>query len=129
VEKNINHEAGEGLDIGETNKSKTYRIWTPCDNIYVTIASKNEEPDKIDFIRISGGTKDNECGCSFLDSLADLLTFSIRRIRNIHESRAICKNLRMHRCNKVKPNREHITSCADALGRVLEKELLKGEIP
>jgi hypothetical protein len=73
----------------------------------------------VDFVKIFGSSRSNECGCSYLETLGDLLSFSIRRIRNKHEAVAICKALRDHKCNKQTPNPEHITSCSDALGRVL----------
>jgi hypothetical protein len=109
--------------IGTTSVSKTYRKFTPCGNIYTTITFKDDEPNRVDYIRISGCSKENECGGSWFETLADTLTFCVRRIRNTHEADAICKNLRQHRCNKIIPNREHITSCADAIGRVLEEVL------
>jgi hypothetical protein len=102
------------------NKSKTFRKWTPCGNIYIQVAFKADSPDKIDYILIDGGNKEIDCGKSWLQSLADILTFSIRRIRNQHEADAIVKNMRGHRCNKYVPNKDHVGSCVDAIGQVLE---------
>jgi thiazole synthase ThiGH ThiG subunit len=59
--------------------------------------------------------------------MADLLTFSVRRIRNEHEAQAIVKNLRYHKCDRILPNKDHITSCVDAIGQVLEQEFTKIE--
>ena len=110
-------------ELGTTYKSTTYRKPTGCGHIYISIIYKNDEPEKIELIRIQGCTKTNDCLNSNLESISDLLTFSIRRIRNIHEARAIVKSLKNHRCNRVIPNKDHITSCVDAVGRTLEEVL------
>lgn len=109
-------------DIGTCCNSKTYRKVLPCLTLYVCINYKEDK--KIDYIKIYGG-QHGEVGCgeTFFQALSDLLTFSIRRIRNEHEAKAIIKTLRYHKCNKRIPNEEHLTSCADAIGQVLEKEL------
>ena len=110
--------------IGTSYKSRTYKKITGCGSLYTTIAYRNDEDrgEKIEFIRITG-EKESACGASYNESLSDLLTFSIRRIRNIHEARAIVKALRHHRCNKVFPNQDHTLSCADAIGQTLEEAL------
>ena len=110
--------------IGETWKSATYMKTTGCGNIYITLAYSKDKPRKIEFIRISG-EKHNNCGASFNEALADMTTFAIRRIRNSHEALAIVKNLLYHRCNNIKPNKDHINSCPDALGQVLKKVLIE----
>ena len=113
-------------ETGVTYKSKTYRKPTGCGNIYITVTFRDEAPEKIEFIRIIGSGSNN-CGGSFYESLSDMLTFSIRRIRNQYEADSIVKNLRHHRCNKIIPNRNHITSCSDAVGQVLHQVLKNGQ--
>lgn len=110
-------------DIGTTCDSKTYIKSTACGNIYMTVVYRNDEKDRIDYIRISGVAKTNKCGNSWFETISDCLTFMIRRIRNNHEAKAIIKNFRFHRCNHITPNKDHITSCADAIGQVLEEVL------
>ena len=102
----------------------TFRKETGCGYIYITIAFKFDDPNKVEFLRIAGQGV-NDCGASFYESLADMTTFAIRRIRNEHEARAIIKNLRYHRCNRYTPNKDRITSCSDAVGQVLQKILIK----
>lgn len=104
--------------IGTDYPSMTYRKTCGCGNLYITIAK--DEDGKIAFIRIFGGNKSSPCGASFYETLGDMLTFSIRRIRNKHEAQAIVKNMRYHRCNNITPNPEHLVSCVDAIGKVLE---------
>ena len=107
--------------IGTTYPSTTYKKSTSCLNLYITVGWG--ENKKIEFVRIVGNNKSGDCGCSWLESLSDILTFSIRRIRNEHEAKAIIKNLRYHRCNKITPNKDHIVSCVDAIGQVIERVL------
>lgn len=108
-------------DIETTCNSKTYRKTLPCGKLYICL---NYKPDgKIDYIKTYSGKQDNDCGGSFCEAISDLLTFAIRRIRNEHEAKAIIKTLRYHKCNKIVANADHLTSCADAIGQVLEKEL------
>ncbi len=111
-------------DIENSYISRTYKKET-CDKIYITIAFRQDEPKRVEFIRIFGSTKTNNCPNSFFEALADTLTFSIRRIRNNFEAQQICKNLRYHKCLACPPNKNHITSCSDAIGQVLEEVLLK----
>ena len=109
--------------IGTTSPSRTYKKQLPCLTLYICINYK--EDNKIDYIKIYGG-QHGEVGCgeTFFQALSDLLTFSIRRIRNEHEAKAIIKTLRYHICNKKIPNPDHTQSCVDAIGQVLEKELV-----
>ena len=113
--------------IGDTWRSETYKYTTFCGSLYVIISYKFEEKDKIEFVRIvNDGQPD--CGGSFTEALADMLTFAIRRIRNEHEAKAIIKNLRYNRCNKYVINKDKIMSCSDAIGRVLQKVLEKNGV-
>ncbi len=109
-------------EIGITSKCITFKKHT-CKDIYCIIAYREDEPEKIDYIRINASSKDNNCAVSFMEALSDILTFAVRRIRNEHEARAIIKNLRFHKCLGCPPNPDHITSCADAVGQILEKVL------
>jgi hypothetical protein len=116
--------------IGSVTKSKTYRKKAgQCGHIYVTITFREDKPNRIDYVKIQGCTKQNDCLGSFTEAIADLLSFSIRRIRNKHEAEAIIKALRHHRCNRIAPSSEHTTSCADAIAQVLQKELNIDEVP
>ena len=126
--RNRKHKSGiemekpeENYSIGTDSPSKTYKAWTFCGDLYITFTYK--EDNKIDYVLISGGNQEHSCGTSFLTCLADFLTFSIRRIRNEHEARAIIKNLLFHRCDKMVANKNHITSCVDSIGKILKKEL------
>jgi hypothetical protein len=113
----------QDIELIETNcPSRTYKKVLPCLTLYITIAYKEDK--KIDFIKVYGGQQGElGCGETFYQSLSDLLTFSIRRIRNEHEAKAIIKTLRYHKCNLRTANVENLTSCVDAIGSVLEKEL------
>jgi len=114
-------------EIGSISNCRTYKIRT-CKDIYIIICYKNGEPDKIDYIRINASSKDNNCAVSFLEALSDLLTFAVRRIRNVHEARAIIKNLRFHKCLNCPINKDKAMSCADAIGQILGKVLkVEGE--
>ena len=113
----------------KTQNSKTYMKWTPCGNLYITIVYKNDRKTgnkeyAIDYIRVYHSNRENNCGGSFFESLADMLTFAVRRAGEKKDKQAIIKNLIGNRCNKVVANKEHIVSCSDAIGRVLKKELL-----
>jgi len=105
-------------------KSRTYQKDTGCGHIYIIICyySIAEKEGRIEQILINGD-KENACGNSFFNTLADDLTYMVRRIRNKFEAIAICKNYRYHRCNKIKPNKDHVVSCVDAIGQVLQNEL------
>jgi hypothetical protein len=113
-------------EIGTTYRSITYLKIT-CTKIYITIAYREDDPEKIEFVRIFGTTRTNNCPNSFFESLADLLTFSIRRIRNEHEAKSIVKNLRHQKCLNCPVNKDHTTSCSDAIGQVLEDVLKTNE--
>ncbi len=102
------------------SNSKTYRKVLPCLKLYIVLTYTAE--GKIDYIKIYSGNKDNDCGGSFFECMADLLTFSLRRAKG-DETKAIIKAMRHHKCNKMSPNKEHITSCVDAIGQVLSREL------
>ena len=109
-------------EIGTPSKSKTYRKRT-CKDLYIIVAYREDKPERVDYIRINASSKDNNCAVAFLEAMSDILTFAVRRIRNRHEAQAIVKNLRQHKCLNCPPNAEHLTSCSDALGVVLQEVL------
>ena len=113
-------------ELGTTYKSVTYKKRT-CKDIYITVAYKEDDPEKIDFIRLTTTTRSNNCAVSFCEALSDILTFAIRRIRNQYEAEAIIKNLRFHKCLNCPPNTDHTQSCSDAIGQVLQVVLIKTE--
>lgn len=108
-------------------KSITYKKRT-CKDLYISVVYRTDEPEKIDYVLVSASSKDNNCAVSFLQTLADMTSFAIRRIRNEHEARAIIKNLRFQKCLQCPPNKDHTCSCSDALGQVLEQVLIKDEV-
>jgi len=126
------HEIGknEHLEFIETQGiTRTYRKRAgQCGHIYVMVVFRDDKPNRIDYIKIQGCTKSNDCGGSWAESIADLLSFSIKRIRNKHEAEAIIKALKHHRCNRIAPNKDHTTSCVDAIAQVLQEELKVDEI-
>lgn len=119
-----NRVISKGKIEGLTN---TYCKRTACRNLYVSIVYRDDAQDKIDYIKVYGESRDNDCGCSYLEALADLLTLILRRvsIEKKSEVRLLVKALRDHRCNKphLAPPGERSSSCADAIGQILQKEL------
>ena len=97
-----------------------------CGKIYVNIVRRSN--GDFHFIQLFGKS-DNDCGGSFRDALANILTFAIRRAKDESEIRAIIKGLVSQRCNKIVANEEHITSCADAIAKTLKEALLIDEPP
>jgi hypothetical protein len=109
--------------IESVGLTRTYKKETPCVNLYISIVMRDEDLEKVDYVLIHGTSRADDCGCSYHSAVADLLTFSCRRIRNHNEAIAIVKNLRDHKCHKMRPNKEKITSCADAIGRAIQDAL------
>lgn len=102
-----------------TYPSKTFRSETGCGSLYLTIAYK---PDgKFNFIKINA-EKDCQCGNAWVDSMSDVITFAIRRASQ-EEIKPLLKQLTGHICNNKRPNKYHISSCPDALGKILQEEL------
>ena len=108
--------------------TKTYCKQTGCRRLYVSFVFRADEPEKIDFIKIYGDPRSNDCGCSYLEGFSDLLTLSLRRMNTSikSEARLLVKALRDHRCNKpmgaTRPS-ERTNSCADAIGRAIQDAL------
>ena len=66
-------------------------------------------------------TRETPCGTSWMDALARIITYSIRRglwEKNIETG--IIKQLLNVRCNSTIPNKEKICSCSDAIGKGLK---------
>jgi len=93
---------------------------TACGNIYLTFVFKEKE--KIDYVLIEG--KGGGCGKVWFSCVADMLTFSLRRVRMEYEGEIeqIIKNFSGHRCNKQFVG---TCSCPHAIGQILKKTLLK----
>ena len=108
-------------------KTETYKQRTACRNVYTSIVYRDDEPDKIDYIKIYGAARSNDCGCSYLESLADMVSMLLKRCdySKKSEARLICKALRDHRCNNphLADPKEKTYSCVDAIGRSLQKAL------
>ena len=118
---NVQNDTNE-VPIGTCYSSKTYRKRLFCGNIHVIVNYKIEDEEKIDSVQFTISSKEAWCG-AVLEALALQTTFCIRRIRNEHCAKAIVKNLRGHQCQKCRANKEHLKSCADAIGMILGEEL------
>jgi len=112
-EENTELEVGKGL-------TRVIQKMTPCGHLYFSCSYRDDDPEKVDFIKIYFSNRFGGCGSSFHEALADGLTFQIRRIRNKHEAIAIVKNLRDHQCNQPpKLSKDRNKSCADAIGKAV----------
>ena len=89
-----------------------------CGNVYLII---NEEDGAFYNLIIKGDMcREAPCGESWFNSLASILTYALRRsIWEGTTQKAIVKHLLNHRCNMAIPNQEHITSCSDAIGKMV----------
>ncbi len=100
--------------------SVTFSKVVPCGNIYLIFA---EEDDTFHRLTIRGDmAKTCPCGESWLNSIAKLITYSMRRsIWEGNTKEGIIKQLLGQRCPSYRVNKEKILSCADAIARcVLE---------
>jgi len=91
-----------------------------CGSVFVII---NEVEGVFYNIIIKGdNAKETPCGESWLNAMAAILTYALRQsIWEGTAQEAIVKHLKNHRCSMAVPNKEHIVSCSDAIGRcVLE---------
>lgn len=99
-----------------------------CGNVYLIFTEDEHLFHKL-FIR-GDMAKECPCGESFLNAIAKLLTYALRRSfeeENVKE--AIIKQLLGHRCSMIIPNKEHIVSCSDAIAKaVLEYAKSRGWI-
>ena len=89
-----------------------------CGNIYVIFL---EEEGAFQNIIIKGdNAKETPCGESWFNAMGRILTYALRRsIWEGDTQRAIVKQLLNNRCNLVIPNKDHIVSCSDAIGRMV----------
>lgn len=104
----------------DTYQSITINKKVPCGNIYCIF---DESENTFHRLTIKGEmAKNSPCGESWLNAIAKLITFSMRRgIWEGNVKRGIIKQLLGQRCPSYIPNREHILSCSDAIARcVLE---------
>lgn len=96
----------------------------PCGNIHIIFTEDRDCFHKL-FIKGPG----TDCGEVWLSSLAKMITFAIRRAEfegTIQDG--IIKQLLGIRCNNVTPNKEHICSCPDAVGKAITQYLKMKEI-
>ena len=99
----------------------TIRKNVGCGSIYCLFLE--EEDGEFSRLMIRGDmAKECPCGESWMNSMATLLTFALRRsLWEGTTERGIIKHLMFQTCPSVIPNKEHIVSCSDAVGRcVLE---------
>ena len=89
-----------------------------CGQIYCIF---NEDEGAFDNLIIKGdNAKEIPCGEAWMNTMAKILTYALRRsVWEGDTKRAIVKQLLNHRCNNVFPNKEHIVSCPDAIGRMV----------
>jgi len=92
-----------------------------CGNIYCLFL---EDEDAFHKVQIKGDIGKMPCGGAWLEGMARILTYSLRR--GLWEGSAysgIVKQLKGIRCNSLVPNEEKICSCADAIGKALDDYL------
>lgn len=109
------------LDLGfKFDNNITIAKPVGCGTIYCIFTERGDSFNRL-FIK-GDMAKSCPCGESWLNSLAALLTFSLRRsIWEGTTNKAIVKHLMFQRCPSAVANKDHIVSCADAIGRcVLE---------
>src|SRR5574343_1348066 len=106
-------------------KMRTYDSMTMyrtvgCGNIYCIF---NELEGVFYNLEIKGDhAKETQCGESWFNTMASILTYALRRsVDEGNTKNAIIKHLLNHRCSMVVPNKEHIVSCADAIGRMVSE--------
>jgi len=107
-------------DDFETNPAITLAKKVACGHIYCIF---NEKEDVFDKLLIRGDMAKNcPCGESWLNSIAKLITYAMRRsIWEGNTKEGIIKQLLNQRCPASVPNKEHIVSCSDAIAKcVLE---------
>lgn len=95
-----------------------------CGTIYCIFVEGGEGEFKKLFIKGAMG-KNTPCGESWLEPIAKILTFALRR--SLFEGtvdRGIIRQLKGVRCNNISPNKDHIISCSDAIASILVKYLL-----
>lgn len=74
--------------------------------------------------------KETPCGESWLEPLARLITFSLRRaIWEGTVDKGILKHLAHHRCNNMPPNKDKVCSCTDAVEKCIREYLKNHSVP
>lgn len=113
----------ESVQVEEPIVEKVFEALTlskkiGCGTLYCIF---NEEEGGFYNIIIKGdNSKETPCGESFMNSTSALLTYALRQSLwdgTAHE--ALVKHMLGHRCNKYVPNRDHIQSCTDAIGKMV----------
>jgi len=104
-------------------KSETILQKTPCGNLYVTVVFAEDGGIRQILIPTTGN-RDNDCGHAFVESIADLATYALRRTDQ-KDARLIIKALSKHYCNR-KVAGVKVNSCADAISKVLERVMKCG---
>jgi len=89
-----------------------------CGAIYCIF---NEDEGAFYNIEIKGdNAKETPCGESWFNSMSKILTYALRRsVWEGDTQRAIVKQLLGNRCNMISPNKDHIVSCSDAIGKMV----------
>jgi len=105
----------------ETKPSTTIRKRICKGHIYCTFVEGRE--GEFNRLELKGNmSRETDCGESWLQPMAKLLTFSLRRaIWEGTTERAIIKHLKGHRCNSMPPNKDHVCSCTDAICKCIEE--------
>ena len=80
-----------------------------------------ENEDAFHKLYIKGDPGKMPCGGCWLDAMGRLLTYSLRRgIWDGTAGAGIVNQLIHIRCNDLPANEEHISSCADAIGKCVK---------
>jgi len=99
-------------------ESLTFCRRVGCGNIYLII---NEDEGAFYNLQIKGDMcKEAPCGESWFNAMARVLTYALRNsLWEGTTQKALVKHLLNNRCNNVIVNKDHIVSCADAIGRMI----------
>lgn len=89
-----------------------------CGNVYCIFSENDGE--FYNLIIKGDMARNTPCGESWLSAIASVLTYALRKsLWEGTAQKAIIKHLLNHRCNMAVPNIDHITSCSDAIGRMV----------
>lgn len=88
-----------------------------CGTIYCIFSE--QDGNFYNLIIKGDNAKEIVCGESWMNSIASVLTYALRRsISEGNAHKGIVKHLLGHRCNMYVPNKDKIQSCGDAIGRM-----------
>lgn len=89
-----------------------------CGNIYCIF---NEDEGSFYNLIIKGdNAKEAPCGEAWLNAMAAILTYALRQsLWEGTTQKALIKHLTGHQCAMYVPNKEHIKSCTDAIGKMV----------